>query len=145
MAGHVYLIGSKRFGWFKIGKSSDAKIRVTQLGVLLPFHIEVLAIWRAENHHELEHILHEKYAMHRINGEWFGFSKKQLRSLIEEMKMAAVSMLANFSNIIEHRDDWNRKKKTQKTGKPYYSPEEREARKQKAMAERAAKKSLTGK
>ncbi len=67
MAGHVYLIGSRTFNWYKIGKSGNAAIRVAELGILLPFRIEVIAVWKAQNHHELEKLLHEKHAAQRIS------------------------------------------------------------------------------
>lgn len=141
MAGHVYLIGTRKYGWYKIGKSSNATIRVTHLGILLPFRVEVIAIWKANNHHELEKLLHEKYDLHRINGEWFGFSEQQVNEMVESMKMAAVSILANFSNIeayVEARD----RKRTKKE-KPFYTQEYRERRKQEDIARRAKRKSQT--
>jgi hypothetical protein len=54
MAGYVYLIGTPIFGWYKIGKSITPEIRVKDLGILLPFKIKVMAIWKAENHHLME-------------------------------------------------------------------------------------------
>ena len=47
--GYVYLIGSSRFGWYKIGKSRSATIRVQTLGILLPFKVEVFAVWMTDN------------------------------------------------------------------------------------------------
>lgn len=104
MAGHVYLIGSRLFGWYKIGKSSNAAIRVSELGILLPFRIEVIAIWKSENHHELEKFLHEKYADERINGEWFAFRKGRLNDVIYQingLRLAShqVNNISSFSNI----------------------------------------------
>jgi hypothetical protein len=66
MAGYVYLIGSSIFKWYKIGKSSRAAIRVTELGILLPFRIEVIAVWKLSNYHAMERDLHEKHAANRI-------------------------------------------------------------------------------
>lgn len=78
MSGYVYLIGSPIFGWYKIGKAKTPEVRVRDLGILLPFKIEVIAVWKAENHHLLEKTLHEMYAENRINGEWFEFTKKRI-------------------------------------------------------------------
>lgn len=74
--GYVYLLGSSRFGWFKIGKSTRPDIRVNELGILLPFKIELFALWGTRNHSLLESALHREYADHRINGEWFCFNRK---------------------------------------------------------------------
>lgn len=85
MTGYVYLIGSPKFGWYKIGKSIHPNIRIRDLGILLPFSIEVIALWKASNYSFLETMLHEKYAAQQINGEWFSFDLVQLRSIFEEM------------------------------------------------------------
>jgi len=99
MAGHVYLIGSHVFHWYKIGKSNDASIRVTELGILLPFRIEVIAVWKVHDHHQTEKLLHEKFAKQRINGEWFSFKYGLLRRLIADMAQVQVGTARNFSNI----------------------------------------------
>lgn len=81
MAGFVYLIGTPYFGWYKIGKSVSPEIRVQDIGILLPFKIEIIGIWRAENHHLLESTLHEMYKNNRINGEWFRFKRIEVKQL----------------------------------------------------------------
>ena len=82
--GYVYLIGSSRFGWYKIGMSKTVSVRVKNLGVLLPFKIEVFALWATSNPGLLERLLHEKYSENVINGEWFSFSRYQLGKLVDE-------------------------------------------------------------
>ena len=72
--GYVYLIGTSVFGWYKIGKSITPEVRIKDLGILLPFKISVICVWKAENHHLLEKTLHELYAKNKINGEWFEFT-----------------------------------------------------------------------
>jgi hypothetical protein len=99
MAGHVYLIGSPRFRWYKIGKSSNASIRVSELGILLPFRIEVVAVWKVANHHETERVLHEKHAANRINGEWFTFTKEEITTILEDMLWASTAVSSGFSNL----------------------------------------------
>lgn len=54
MSGYVYLIGSPIFGWYKIGKSITPEVRIKNLGILLPFKIDIICIWKAENHHKLQ-------------------------------------------------------------------------------------------
>jgi hypothetical protein len=85
MNGYVYLIGSPEFGWYKIGKSRRPNIRVKELGILLPFEIETIGVWCANDYSYLEVMLHEKYRGQRINGEWFKFDVKHLASVFDDM------------------------------------------------------------
>jgi len=103
MAGHVYLIGSRQFKWYKIGKSSNATIRISDLGILLPFKIEILAVWKSENYHQLERDLHKKYEEHHINGEWFAFSNEQINNILYEMAhLSSGIAIPKFSNISQN-------------------------------------------
>jgi len=83
-SGYVYLIGSRQFGWFKIGKSRTPDIRINDIGILLPFRIELFAIWGTKNHSALESAFHRKYAEQHIHGEWFLFNRKTLEAMIIE-------------------------------------------------------------
>lgn len=85
MAGYVYLIGSPTFGWYKIGKSITPEVRITNIGVLLPFKIHIIGVWKADNHHLMETTLHEMYADNRINGEWFEFTKKYVYEVFNKI------------------------------------------------------------
>jgi hypothetical protein len=76
------LIGSSRFGWYKIGMSKKVAIRVEDIGVLLPFKIEVFAVWMVTNPQAVEAALHERFSRYSINGEWFSFDRQQLRSAV---------------------------------------------------------------
>lgn len=102
MSGCVYLIGNSTFRWYKIGKSKTPEVRVQDLGVLLPFKIKVFGVWKAHDHTALERLLHEKYKEHRINGEWFEFDGKLVKTFFEFMpEEALVSGFDRFSNIEE--------------------------------------------
>jgi hypothetical protein len=110
--GYVYLIGNDKFHWFKIGKSKTPEIRVRDLGILLPFKIQIFAIWKAENHSKMESALHEIHADARINGEWFSFSDKRVKSIYESIPREACifwhgqqteSAFSSFSNIEKDR------------------------------------------
>jgi hypothetical protein len=81
MAGYVYLIGSHIFKWYKIGKAKLPEVRITDIGILLPFKIEIIGVWKAENHSALETLLHEKYKQQRINGEWFNFRTEEIKGI----------------------------------------------------------------
>lgn len=108
MSGYVYLIGSSKFRWYKIGKSKTPDVRVKDIGILLPFKIQVFGVWKAENHSLMESAMHEIYAPHRINGEWFAFSDKKIREIRDSIpgeacvfwyKRDTNSKLSKFSNV----------------------------------------------
>jgi hypothetical protein len=109
MEGYVYLIGSPTFGWYKIGKSKTPEVRVNNIGVLLPFKICVIGVWKAKNHSLLETSLHEIYASKKINGEWFEFSKKGVYEVFDRIPDEAKvypsdsieQSFDRFSNIVE--------------------------------------------
>lgn len=82
--GYVYLIGSNRFGWYKIGKSRTASIRVQTIGCLLPFKIKVFCIWKTSDPSALEMGMHERYKNSRINGEWFTFTWPEIQKVIAD-------------------------------------------------------------
>lgn len=116
MAGYVYLIGTPTFGWYKIGKSISPEVRVKDLGILLPFKLSVIGIFKAEDHTLLERTLHEIYSNNRINGEWFEFTKKGVYSVFESIPPEAIiyptqgikHSFDRFSNI--EQDTKNSKK-----------------------------------
>jgi Meiotically up-regulated gene 113 len=90
MAGYVYLIGSREQHWYKIGRSLTPNIRIEDIGILLPFCVEIFAIWRAEDHVLLEKALHEKYAPQHVRGEWFKFRDRKLHQIVfEDLPSAA--------------------------------------------------------
>lgn len=81
--GYIYLIGSRTFQWYKIGKARRAHLRLSTIGILLPFKIELFAMWEAWSA-DAEQRMQRKYAASRIHGEWFRFKAKELFALIEE-------------------------------------------------------------
>lgn len=105
--GCVYILGSTRFGWYKIGKSRTVSVRVQNLGVLLPFKIEVFAVWATSNPSLLERLFHEKYTENAINGEWFSFSRLVLAEIVDDeppcearrIFPGEATSLARYSNI----------------------------------------------
>jgi hypothetical protein len=151
MSGYVYLIGTKIFGWYKIGKSKTPEVRIRDLGILLPFKIHVYAVWKANNHDLMEKALHELYAANRINGEWFQFTKVQLSSMMRKIPTETLVTMDverdHFSNIAEDS--------RQAEGAPYsgrvigvrveklrgdFTPEEREAKRDAAIERKRLKR-----
>ena len=101
--GHVYLIGNSKFLWYKIGKSSDARIRVLDLGVLLPFRVEVIEVIRCDAYNFVEKRLHQEFAEHRVNGEWFHFDQDAVNSVCTMMELLGTPVvgIAGFHNMKE--------------------------------------------
>jgi len=104
--GYVYLIGSRRFGWYKIGRTRYAQIRVQDLGVLLPFKIAVFAIWKTPNPDRLESYLHREFSANAINGEWFGFEWEKIHEILSLVLPFQAALIeseysATYSNVHE--------------------------------------------
>lgn len=154
-SGYVYLIGSPTFGWYKIGKSISPEIRVTDIGVLLPFKIHVIGVWGAANHHEMEKALHEIHKSKRINGEWFEFEKKEVyekvfNAIPVETRIYPTENLTGYLDKFTNIDaDTKRSNKVlgikvQKL-RGNFTPEEREQKRQDAIAKQKEKKELKAK
>jgi len=101
--GYVYIIGSKRFGWYKIGRSSRSTVRVSEIGVLLPFKIELIGMWQCADSISAEKSFHRANESFRINGEWFAFNGDELRDFTEVQTkfLKRIESLNSFSNIDE--------------------------------------------
>jgi len=80
--GYVYLIGSERYGWYKIGKSINPDIRVQDLGILLPFKVDLYGLWGTGDHSRLESSFHREYQPYNINGEWFTFPAEVVEEIL---------------------------------------------------------------
>jgi len=141
MAGYVYLIGSSTFKWYNIGKASRAAIRVSELGILLPFRIEVIAVWKLSNYYAVERDLHEKHAANRINGEWFSFTKEEIKGIVDDMLWASTDSTVKFSNLQKDHAPKGLIVKGVSLSVDI-TDEERERRKQEGMAKSAAKRAL---
>lgn len=150
ISGYVYLIGTPIFGWYKIGKSISPEIRINNLGILLPFKIQVMGLWKANNHHLLEKTLHDIYKDKQINGEWFEFTKSEVQELFITIPNAAkiytygddkIPFIDRFSNVVE---DTRKEKRvtgvrTQKL-RGNFTPEERDARRIESMKQQRIRK-----
>lgn len=76
-AGHIYLLRSGD-GYFKIGKTKDLSQRFKALATALPFSVEVLHTISVSHMAWAEQHLHQLFARHRMNGEWFNLSPEQV-------------------------------------------------------------------
>ena len=67
--GFVYFIGSPRGGPVKIGFSAAPRRRLGELQTASPVRLEILGL--VSGTREMEQEFHERFAKHRLNGEWF--------------------------------------------------------------------------
>lgn len=65
---------------YKIGKTKNIESRISTIGLLLPFEIEVVYTYPTPPQYLnwAEAYLHHKFRHVRVNGEWFALTRKQL-------------------------------------------------------------------
>lgn len=80
--GFVYVLHMRDSDIFKIGRASDAARRFEEL--MLPFEVDVIGVWAAEDMVAAEASLHGRFATQRIRGEWFRLSVEDLQTLREQ-------------------------------------------------------------
>lgn len=79
--GLVYII--KAVNRYKIGKANDMKKRIKTLQTGCPVPIEAVFAIESQSAGTLEALAHQKFAEHRVLGEWFEFDEAVLQSCIE--------------------------------------------------------------
>lgn len=72
MVGYVYFIKSE-YG-YKIGKTKNISVRMSDFSIMLPFKFEIHSTVKCKEFNELEVILHKSLSHKRLNGEWFQLS-----------------------------------------------------------------------
>ncbi len=88
--GNVYLLAAG--GYHKIGRAKVVSDRVRQLGILLPYPVEIAHHFPCENHVQSERALHKMFADKRVRGEWFALEESDIALIqnISFMRGAAV-------------------------------------------------------
>jgi len=71
--GYIYLLAGREdgTGYYKIGRTKNPDSRIRQLGILLPYPVELEHLIPCENTRSAEKALHNAFAPRRTNGEWF--------------------------------------------------------------------------
>lgn len=82
--GFVYLIKAPT-GHYKIGRTKDISARVSFFVIKLPFEIELIHHFEADDMRKAEAELHEKYKAQRANGEWFTLTDEDI-AFIQSIK-----------------------------------------------------------
>lgn len=75
--GFVYLIKAVT-GHYKIGRTKDISTRVNFFVVKLPFEIELIHHFEADDMRKAEAELHQMYKTQRVNGEWFNLADEDV-------------------------------------------------------------------
>lgn len=75
--GYIYLVASLE-GHYKIGRSKDVPTRVNTLSIQLPFRVELLHSFSADDYVRAEQIIHERFSHLRLNGEWFRLGEEEI-------------------------------------------------------------------
>jgi len=75
--GYVYFLQADN-GLVKIGQTKILDKRIEQLAVSLPYKLQLILTIKSEQYTRLESHLHELYAEHRANGEWFALTDEDL-------------------------------------------------------------------
>lgn len=75
-SGWVYILEGEES--YKIGRSKDPWKRQNQIGIKLPFEVELIYTTYSLHHKELEKSLHERFNDKRLNGEWFDLEDEDI-------------------------------------------------------------------
>lgn len=79
--GFVYVIQMEGHDIFKIGRSNDMTRRMSQFGVQLPFPFVVRFARKVQEPTQIEGVLHECFALKRLNGEWFQLTDRDVDAI----------------------------------------------------------------
>lgn len=80
--GYVYLLKADN-GLYKIGRSKSLDARIKQLGLILPYELELALVIETIDTTKLEQELHDHFADKRKRGEWFELDESDLCYLAE--------------------------------------------------------------
>jgi hypothetical protein len=77
----VYIIGSKKHSWFKIGMSCNISLRLKEIASGIPFQVEVIRAFPVlleSARFDLETLLHVSFNHKKIKGEWFSLTSEDI-------------------------------------------------------------------
>lgn len=77
--GYVYVLGSRKSGYFKIGASKNPSSRLAHFrSKELPFDLQIVHQVLADDKFEAERRLHKMFRGNRTNGEWFKLNERDI-------------------------------------------------------------------
>jgi len=78
--GYVYLLKADN-GLYKIGQSKVIDERIKQLGLKLPYELELVLTIESEFYKEIEAAFHESLADKQVKGEWFRLNAEDIEAI----------------------------------------------------------------
>lgn len=81
---YIYIIKCKNL--YKIGISERVKKRFQTFNTSNPFELELIFFHPVKLARIVEKDIHHKFSEKRIKGEWFKLNKKDLNSIMSELK-----------------------------------------------------------
>ena len=75
--GHVYVLRCET-GLHKIGRTNCVDRRLTQLGIQIPYAVELIHHFPADNMFAAESFIHKRLQHARTKGEWFRLSSEEI-------------------------------------------------------------------
>jgi len=78
--GFIYILRADN-NLYKIGRAKRVDERVKQLGLILPYELEIVASFETDDMYLAEKQLHNGYRDRRIRGEWFALTDFDVRRL----------------------------------------------------------------
>lgn len=79
--GYVYLLGTEH-GHYKIGRTNNPEARQKQLGILLPFTVQLVCLLATQDMVATERQLHDRFRHRHLNGEWFALTDEERDEII---------------------------------------------------------------
>ena len=97
----VYVVGSREYGWVKIGMTTDFEQRRSALQAGCPFILETLRWYKSLLPKSLEQQLHSKFEGHRLHAEWFHF--KDLPDFFSRADQEVKSFSQRYKTELERK------------------------------------------
>lgn len=88
--GFVYLLQHPKMYGIKVGSTIDVDDRLRQYNTGCPFRdYRILGYVFSSDRGELEDLIHQKLAKHRLSGEWFDIPSTTIKALLAKLGIAA--------------------------------------------------------
>lgn len=100
MEAFIYLLRIPEKGIYKIGVAKNVERRLKQLQTGNPEPIILVSKFKSERAYKIESILHRRYSLNRIEGEWFYLTDSQVDNFNHECMLLEENLntLAKYKN-----------------------------------------------
>jgi hypothetical protein len=103
----IYFVKMVGIEAIKIGKTSGDSIqtRVDQLKTGAPLGIELIGFFETKESHKKEKQLHQRFAAHRLKGEWFSITENHVKMILKEENINHDEFILRVKNWIDNGGD----------------------------------------